>query len=148
MTWKSMVMQLLWLWWQLTHCDQNTLSAHLRDIIFNLIFIKEFLQTAENLVRYTSKDLIKQKSKLVSVLAEWPKGNKPLPIMTKLSETMISCLTWSHELTHLPQNKMAAFSQTIFSDTFLWMKSYVLWLKFHWNLFLRVQLTTTQHWSR
>ena len=36
-----------------------------------------------------------------------------------------------------PPDKMAAISQTIFSDAFLWMKSFVLWLKFHWSLFLR-----------
>ena len=30
-------------------------------------------------------------------------------------------------LTHLPLNKMAAFSQTIFSDVFSWMKSFVFW---------------------
>ena len=45
-------------------------------------------------------------------------------------------------------NKMAAFSQTIFSYTFLWMKSFLFWLKFHWSLFLKVQLKITQHWFR
>ena len=34
--------------------------------------------------------------------------------------------------------KMATISQTIFSNVFSWMKSYVFWLKFHWSLFLRV----------
>ena len=43
-------------------------------------------------------------------------------------------------LTHLPLDKMAAVSQTIFSDAWSWMKSFVFWLKFHWSLFLRVQL--------
>ena len=28
------------------------------------------------------------------------------------------------------------------------MKSFVFWLKFHWSLFLSVQLTITQHWLR
>ena len=46
-------------------------------------------------------------------------------------------------LTHLPLDIMAAFSQTIFSDAFSWMKSFVFWLKFPWCLFLRVQLTIT-----
>ena len=44
--------------------------------------------------------------------------------------------------------KMAAISLTIFSDAFLWLKGFVLWLKFHWSLSLRVQLTITQHWFR
>ena len=48
-------------------------------------------------------------------------------------------------LTHLPLDKMAAISQTIFSGAFSWMKSFVFWLKFHWNLF---QLTISQHWFR
>ena len=33
-------------------------------------------------------------------------------------------------LTHLPLYKMTAISQTIFLDVFLWMKSFVFWLKF------------------
>ena len=51
-------------------------------------------------------------------------------------------------LTHHTLHKMSTFSWTIFSDAFSWMKSVVFWLKFHWNLFLRVQLTITQHWFR
>ena len=38
-------------------------------------------------------------------------------------------------LTHLPLDKMAATLQMIYSDAFLWMKSFVFWLKFHWSLF-------------
>ena len=36
-------------------------------------------------------------------------------------------------------------TQTIFSETFSWMKGFVFWLKFHTSLFLWVQLTITQH---
>ena len=43
-------------------------------------------------------------------------------------------------LTHLSLDQMAAISQTIFSDAFSWMKSFVFRFKFHWSLFLRVQL--------
>ena len=51
--------------------------------------------------------------------------------------------------THLPLNKMAAISQMIFSCAFSWMESSLLWWKkTHWSLFLRVQLTITQHWFR
>ena len=52
------------------------------------------------------------------------------------------------DLTHLLLDKMADISQRIVSDTFSWMKSCIFQLKFHWNLFLRVQLTITQHWFR
>ena len=47
-----------------------------------------------------------------------------------------------------PPGQMAAISQTIFSDAFSWMKNFVFWIKFHWSLFLRVQLTIAQHWFR
>ena len=50
--------------------------------------------------------------------------------------------------TRLPLDKMAASSQTIFSGAFSWMNSFLFWLIFHWSLFLRVQLTITQHWFR
>ena len=51
-------------------------------------------------------------------------------------------------LTHLLLDKMAAMSQTIFSDVYSWLESFVFWLKFHWSLFMRVQFTITQHWFR
>ena len=51
-------------------------------------------------------------------------------------------------LTHLPLDKMAASSQTIFSDAFSWMKTFIFWSKFHWSLFLTVQFTITQYWFR
>ena len=54
-------------------------------------------------------------------------------------------------LTHISLYKMAAISQTIFLDAGSWVKRFVFWLfwlKFHWTLFLRIQLTITQHWFR
>ena len=54
----------------------------------------------------------------------------------------------SHSWVFLPLDKMATTSQMIFSYAFSWMKSFVVWLKFDWGLFPRVQLTITQHWFR
>ena len=51
-------------------------------------------------------------------------------------------------LTHLPLDKMAANLADDFSNEFSWMKMIELWFKFHWNLFLWVQLTIGQHWFR
>ena len=51
-------------------------------------------------------------------------------------------------LTHWGRDKMAATSQTAFSYAFTWMKMNDIQLKFHWSLFLRIQLTTFQHWLR
>ena len=55
-----------------------------------------------------------------------------------------SSVTW----THWGQDKMAAISQTTLSNSFSWMKMLEFRLKFHWNLFHRVQLTIFQHWFR
>ena len=49
-------------------------------------------------------------------------------------------------LTCWGRDKTAAISQTTFSSAFSWTKMYEL--KFHWNLFKRVQLTIFQHWFR
>ena len=43
---------------------------------------------------------------------------------------------------------MDTISQTTFSSAFSWMKIFEFRLKFHWSLFLRVQLTIFQHWFR
>ena len=43
---------------------------------------------------------------------------------------------------------MDAISQTIFSSAFSWMKMIQFQWKFHWSLFLRVQLTIFQHLFR
>ena len=57
-------------------------------------------------------------------------------------------IIYKSPLTYLPLDKMAAISQTIFSNAFSWMKNFVFWLQFHWRLFRRVQLTILQHWFR
>ena len=43
-------------------------------------------------------------------------------------------------LTHWGREKMDAISQTTFSSAFSWMKMFEFRLKFHWSLFLGVQL--------
>ena len=60
------------------------------------------------------------------------------------------CLRWFPEampkmLPLFPLDKMAAISQTIFPDAFLWMQNFILWLKFLWSVFITVQLTITHH---
>ena len=90
------------------------------------------------------------------------------PLGTNFSEVLVEIITFSFKkmylklssakwcpfclglnvLTHFPLDKMASILQTIFSNAFLWMKSFAFWLKFHWSLFLRDQLTITNHWFR
>ena len=50
--------------------------------------------------------------------------------------------------THWGQDKTAAVSQTTLSNAFSWMKILEFRLRFHWRLFLRVQLTIFHHWFR
>ena len=90
------------------------------------------------------------------------------PAGTNFSEILIGVQTFSFKKTHLEmssakwrpfclglnvltywgRDKMAAISQTTLSNAFSWMKMLEFRLKFHWSLFLRVQLTTFQHWFR
>ena len=55
-----------------------------------------------------------------------------------------TCLT----LTHWGRDKMDVISQTTLWSAFSWMKMFEFRLKFHWRLFVRVQLTIFQHWFR
>ena len=55
---------------------------------------------------------------------------------------------WNISLKHWGRNKMAAISQTTFSNALSWMKMYIFHFRFHWSLFLRTQLTIFQHWFR
>ena len=58
------------------------------------------------------------------------------------------CLDIYSVLTHWGRDKMAAVSQTTFSNAFSWMKMCEFWLKFHRSLFLRVQIAIIHHWFR
>ena len=51
-------------------------------------------------------------------------------------------------ITHCGRDNMAAIFQTTFTNTFSSTKMLEFRLKFHWSLFLRVQLTIFQHWFR
>ena len=60
--------------------------------------------------------------------------------------TCVVCLAMV--LTHWGRDNMATISQTILSNAFSWMKMLEFRLKFHWCLFLRIELTIFQHWFR
>ena len=66
----------------------------------------------------------------------------------ELSKTGIEFTAWITYLTHWGQDKMAAISQTTFSNAFSWMKICRFRLRFHWSLFLWVQLIISQYWFR
>ena len=52
------------------------------------------------------------------------------------------------QLTCWGRDKMDAISQTTFSSAFSWMKMFEFQSRYHWSLFLKVQLTIFQHWFR
>ena len=52
------------------------------------------------------------------------------------------------KLTHWGRDKMAAIFQMRLWNVFSLIKMYNFLLRFHWSLFLRVQLTIFQHWFR
>ena len=56
-----------------------------------------------------------------------------------------SCISY---ITHWGRDKIDAISQTAFSNAFSSMKMFEIRFQFHWNLFLRVQLTIFQNWFR
>ena len=56
--------------------------------------------------------------------------------------------SWPKPLTHWGSDKMDTILQMTISSPFSWMKIYEFRLKFHWNFFLRVQLTIFHHWFR
>ena len=51
-------------------------------------------------------------------------------------------------ISHWGWDNMAAILHATRWSAFSWMKMLEFWLKFHWSLFLRFQLTITQHWFR
>ena len=71
-------------------------------------------------------------------------------------------MTWLHDemsgwwlifccfccLTHWGRDKMVAIFADIIFRCILWMKMFEFWLRYHWSLFLSVQLTIFQHWFR
>ena len=70
------------------------------------------------------------------------------PGMVTTKFTLNVPLPVREDLTHWGRDKMDAILQTTFWSTFSWMKMFEFRLKFHWSLFLRVQLTIFQHWFR
>ena len=101
------------------------------DVIFKLIFLKEnpciFILIS---TKFFPKDSNDNKSALVQATGYYLKQR------------------WPKSLTHWGWDKMDDIFQTTFSNAFSWMKICEFWLRFHWSVFLRVQLTIFQHWFR
>ena len=64
-----------------------------------------------------------------------------------LSYYIVYCVILT-DFTHLTLNRMAAISETAFSNAFTWMESFAFRLKFYWSLLPSVQLTISPCWFR
>ena len=60
----------------------------------------------------------------------------------------ISMVGSSHPVNSSSLDKMALISHMMFWKAFSWMKILEFRWKFHWSLFLWVQLTISEHWFR
>ena len=89
---------------------------------------------------------------LLSIFYGWVASNYHVHgiNMFWMTNLLLLVIAPSHalRLTHWGQDKMDAISQTTFSSAFSWMKMFEFLLKFHWSLFLSVQLTIIRHWFR
>ena len=65
-----------------------------------------------------------------------------------LALTRYAPMLINSSFTYWDRYKMTTIFQTTFSTGFAWMKMYESGLKFHWSLFLGVQLTIFHHWFR
>ena len=132
----------------------NTLApgrpgCHFKTAIFNLVLlIGLFRSSNNNAPKWMPWELTKDKSTLVQVMA-WCLQATSHYLSQCWPSSMSPYASPGHNvLTHLGWNKMAAISQMTFPIAFSLMKMHEFRLKFHWSLFLIVQLITIQHWFR
>ena len=71
-----------------------------------------------------------------------------LPINYHVHIWQLSCSDICQTFKYWGRDKIDAIFQTTCLNAFSWMKLYKFQWKFHWGLFLKVQLTIPQHWLR
>ena len=91
-------------------------------------------------------------------IRDFTDGKSPLvQVISWCSSKRHLAFTWTNAaqdhqhnaiLAHLHLNKMAAISQMTFSNASSSIKNLQFVFKFQWSLFLRVQLTISEHWFR
>ena len=124
-------------------------GRHFADDISKCIFLNEnaWILIKDSL-KFVPKGSINNSAALVQIMAWRRPGDKPLskPKLVKILTHI--CVTRPQWVNTLRRDKMDAISQTTFSNEFSWMKMYQIRLRFHLNLFPRVQLTIFQHCFR
>ena len=108
-------------------------GRHFADAIFTCIFFNENCCILMKFsLKYIRKGPIDNNPALVQIMAWRRSGDKPL------SETMMVRSLDLNELTHSDLNETANILQIVVSNALPGMKIFVLLVKFHWSLFLRV----------
>ena len=83
---------------------------------------------------------------------EWTFGKSWSPhmlhsdLLSMDASAVIGQFLWGDVLKHQGRDKMDAIPHTTSPSTFSWIKMFEFRLKFHWSLYLRVELTIFQHW--
>ena len=120
---------------------------HFADGIFKCIFLIENIWISITIsLKFVSKGRINNIPALVQIMV-WCSGDKPFiePMMVRLpTHICVTRLQWFKTLRS--EQNGTHFVDVILKLHFLhWL---VIWFRFKCCLFLRIQLTTTQHWFR
>ena len=132
-----------------TACLMRHNGRHLADYIFKGVFFNENVWNWIKIsLKFVHKGLINKNPSLIRIMTLYHTSHKPL------SEAMMALCACMHHSVSIEASKMADILKTTFPNVICkmmkWklMKILVFWSKFHWKLFLVVQLTASQHWFR
>ena len=113
-----------------------------------MIWINFMSSLCQIVLRLMPQKPFDRKSTLVQVMA-WCHQAQAITWANVDPDLCHHMASWGHdELTHWGRDKMAAISQTTLSNAFPWKKIYEPRMRIHWSLFLKFELTTSQHWQR
>ena len=133
--------------WRL--CYEYGSEAAIRKDTLKWDLLDEFMQNRQKIIGPMELNLFRtdlckwQSTALYSIMPLWQRQYSPKH-QTKDAHSSHSSVV----LTHWGRDKIAAISQTTFSNAFSWMKINEFCLRFHWNLFLSCKLIIFQHWFR
>ena len=112
-------------------------GRHFADAIFKCIFLNENVSIAIKIsLKFVPKGPINNIPALVQIMA-WRRPSHNLNQWWSVYRRIYASLGLN-ELNHLSLDKMATISHMTFSNAFSLTKIFVIWLKFHWSLFLGV----------
>ena len=129
------------------HCDffPPSSSISLMDIGICIIAIDRFLHFV-----CSSAQSCRQPIPLFSWWGEgsWPLITDGLKVASLDIHHSLDSMVPVYRASHWGHDKITDISQMTFWNAFSWMKMHEFRQKWHWILFLRVQLTISRHWFR